>query len=250
MIKKTGNKLVDLYDIFTDSLTKAELKKSKLTKEILNFENKWSCSKTRHFLNNLCSHEEVVYFECGIARGSTLLSALWKNSTKAYACDSWLETKLGKNSYEKFEQNCKMFGNYIDNCNITLFNGSCWNIIGEHEEAFSPKPNVFFYDAGHSVNDHKRAVSHFLPILDDAFILIVDDFNDDRVNQGTILGLEEVHKTGQAKLLGSFQLLGFPPHAYIWKEEQRKPDSKWTDNERWGNAIWVGLFEKNKKEDV
>ena len=244
MIQKTGNKLVDLYDIFMDSLAKAQMNKSSLSNEMIEFEPMWSCPKMRHFLNNICSHEEIVYFECGVARGSTLISALYNNSTTVYACDLWLEEKLGKGSREIFNQNCEKFKENLENCSMTFFNGSCWNIVDQHKDKFDPKPNVLFYDAGHSVEDHRRAVSHFLPVMAKDFLMIVDDFADNRVCNGTLKGLDQLMKGNEARLINSVQLLGIPPHAFVWNEGDRKPNTSWSDNERWGNGVWIGLFQK------
>ena len=246
MIQKTGNKLVDLYDIFMDSLARAQMNKSNLPDKIIDFEPMWSCPKMRHFLNNLCSHEEVVYFECGVARGSTLISALYDNNTTAYACDLWLEEKLGTGSRDIFNQNCEQFSENLKKSNMTFFNGSCWDIVEQHQDKFSPKPNVFFYDAGHSIEDHRRAVSHFLPVLSDDFLMIVDDFADHRVCSGTLQGLDQLVKSDDVRLINSVQLLGIPPHAFIWNEGDRKPETTWSDNERWGNGIWIGLFRKSR----
>ena len=76
------------------------------------------------------------------------------------------------------------------------------------------------------------------------FLMIVDDFGDNRVCNGTLKGLDQLMKGNEARLINSVQLLGIPPHAFVWSEGDRKPNTSWSDNERWGNGVWIGLFQK------
>ena len=41
------------------------------------------------------------------------------------------------------------------------------------------------YDGGHTREDHRRALTHFEPCLADPAIVIIDDWNWERVRQGT-----------------------------------------------------------------
>jgi hypothetical protein len=60
------------------SVENAERGQSKLTPEILTIDG-MSSPKIRHFLNNICSYPGASYLEIGCWKGSTFVSALYKN---------------------------------------------------------------------------------------------------------------------------------------------------------------------------
>ena len=48
-----------------------------------------------------------------------------------------------------------------------------------------PKFNIYMYDGDHHRESHYKALVHYYNCLDDTFIYIVDDWNDERVRIGT-----------------------------------------------------------------
>ena len=236
------NNIIDICDMTIKSIAKAELGMSKLDDEILNFEKTWAAPKVRHFLNNLCSYENVVYLECGIARGSSLLSALYDNDIEAYACDLWLESKLGKEAYEKFVSNYNNFKDKITPEKVRIINGDCWDLTKNDVDI---KPNIFYYDAGHSVDDHRKAFTHFLPLLDDVFILIVDDVCDGRVREGTQMGISEFVSKNLGSIIWGITLPAFPSNSPYWEEGDKKPE-RFSDLDRWGNGFSIYIISQNR----
>ena len=69
-------------------LNDAENLKSKLSDEVLEIEG-MAGYKTRHFYNNICSMPNTVYLEIGCFKGSSLCSAMYKNSIQCVAIDNW-----------------------------------------------------------------------------------------------------------------------------------------------------------------
>ena len=241
----TGNLFFDMYDMMTDSYLNAELLQSNLDADIIEFEKAWNAPRVRHLLNNLCSYEDAVYFEAGVAAGSSYISALYKNyHATSYSCDIFLEKKCGPNGLQQFVDNVDKFRDYLpDPENQTLFPGDCWKVpMGDF---FKKRPNVFFYDAGHSKEDHTLAMTHFLPILDDYFIMIIDDWNDDRVMKGTMKGMEVMMEKKLGSILTYRDLHAFPHHAQGWKFAHTCTVGKDTfgDQTRWGNGILMLIIE-------
>src|SRR5262245_42345313 len=74
---------------------------SKLCPEILELEG-FSSPTTRSFLNSLCSTRSVNYLEVGVWKGSTLISASYKNTGQFTGIDNFSEWSLGaKDTFTK-----------------------------------------------------------------------------------------------------------------------------------------------------
>lgn len=171
-----------------ESLEKAENLTSKLDYEVIDFTGMTS-PKMKHFLNNICSYENVKYLEIGLGTGSTITSSLFKNEhVKSFASDIWLTKKVGENGKEKFEE---VYDYFLGEMRTKIFSGDCFTINPENFFE-GEKINVYLYDGGHEVEDHFKALEHFLPAMEKQFVLIVDDWNDDRVKKGTEQALKEL----------------------------------------------------------
>ena len=57
-------------------------------------------------------------------------------------------------------------------------------------DVFGEKADVFFYDGGHSLDDHYLALMHFQDSLADVFVFIVDDWGSEPVRAGTFASIE------------------------------------------------------------
>jgi len=172
------------------SVLNAEKLASGLPPEIIQLEG-MSSPKVRHFLNSVCSFEDTRYLEVGTAAGSTHVSAMFGNSPEvAVGMDLWLEQK-NEGGKEAFLENCeKCLGQKPteEPSDWYLMSGDCF------QADLSKMPhdiNVYFYDGGHEVEDHFQALKYFEPILADRFIMIIDDWNDHRVQLGTRLAIKE-----------------------------------------------------------
>lgn len=173
-----------------DAFKKTDSGISKLSECIFNIEG-MSGKKTRMFYNNLLEMDkEINYLEMGIYLGSTFISSMYKNlNVKGYAFDSFGNYSRGIHPF-------------LENLNTYLTNNESYVVTTENcfttpinTNISQTKFQVFLYDAGHSKEDHKNALLFYLPIMDDIFIYIIDDWNYDDVRNGTIESLKEANVT-------------------------------------------------------
>ena len=169
----------------------AEVFKSNLSEEFLNMDG-MSTEKVRHYLNNACSSVEFSsgtknYLEVGCASGSTYISSNFKsNLDRSYVCDIFTEEKCGANGKDDFINNCQK---YLGHPPKNLINEDCFSL---DLSSFTEKINLYLFDGPHEVNDHRKALTYFEEIFDDTVVVFIDDWNDDRVQLGTLLGLSEI----------------------------------------------------------
>ena len=159
------------------SLRKTDEHNSKLVgvNQILKMEG-MSGKKTRHFYNNICSMDDARYLEIGTWKGSSLCSAMYKNKMTCVAVDNWSEMWGPK---EEFMSN---FNKFKGENNATFIEKNCWDIDPNTIGKF----NIYMYDGNHTATSHFQALSHYLPCLDNEFIYLVDDWNWEKVRNGTM----------------------------------------------------------------
>ena len=195
---------------------------SKLSNDIITMDG-MSSKKIKHFLNNICSNSDVVYLEVGTGTGSTFCSAMYNNDIIAYACDAWLESKLGTDGRKTFLEN---YNKHINKKHgYTLIDGDCFSL---DLSLIKDKINVYFYDAGHEKEDHEKSLTYFEQILDDRCIMIIDDWNDEDVQNGTIDGLNKAHFLVKHQSLCSVI-----------------EDNITYNNEHWWNGLQVFVLERS-----
>lgn len=177
-----------LIEHVRQSLLNSENLRSKLDQELVDFTGMTS-PKIKHFLNNICSMDDVRYLEIGLGTGSTHVAALSKNEhVKSWSADLWLEKKVGDKGKERFEE---VYDYFLGDMRTKIFNGDCFTI--DLKDFFGDeKINIYLYDGGHEIDDHFKALEYFLPVLDKQFIFLVDDWNDYRVQNGTNKALNEL----------------------------------------------------------
>ena len=156
---------------------------TKIHPDILTMEG-MSGKKFRIFMNNLIeSIENVNYLEIGSWYGSTACSTIYGNKLSLTCIDNWSE-HYGRNM---FIENYNKFTN--DNVTITLiendFRSVDYNNIG--------KFNVYMFDGPHNENDQYDGVKIVQNALTDTYILIVDDYNHERVRNGTQNALRDLN---------------------------------------------------------
>jgi len=205
-----------LIEHVKNSITQAESEISKLTEEILKLDG-MSSNKVRHFLNNICSLPNSNYLEIGVWKGSTFISALYGNKLlNPIAIDNWSEFSGPKNI---FLQNVT---NFLESNNSTFYECNCFDFdLANIQE----KINIYFYDGGHSQEEQRRAFTYFNPIFEDTFIAIVDDYNCEKVKNGT----EEAFKELGYKILF----------------EEILPATHNGDKTNWWNGLYVAVISKN-----
>jgi hypothetical protein len=164
-----------------ESITRAENFESKLNEEILSLEG-MSSRKVRHFLNNLVTDNDR-YLEIGTWKGSTLISALYRNNPAYYlAIDNWTEFGGPK---QDFFNNCTKFLGFTPN----FIEGDCFNIDTTNINNIS----IYFYDGGHFEEDHYKSITYFYNCLAEYFTLIVDDWTDAGVRKGTRRAIKDTN---------------------------------------------------------
>lgn len=118
--------------------------KSKLTDDVLNMEG-MSSKKFRHLLNNLVD-DQTRLLEIGTWKGSTLISAIYKNNPEFYIAidDSSHHGDVTLDFYKNFKQFIGDKPNFLhqDSFTVSLKDN---NISGI---------NLYFYDGGHSWEQH------------------------------------------------------------------------------------------------
>lgn len=180
-ITSTSSKVSYIKNI-KNAYEKTLLDEHKLPDNILTM-NGMSGKKYRKFINNLIQEvKNPRYLEIGSWKGSTSCSALYGNSAKAVCIDNW--SQFGNVSYE-FKENIKKV---ILDENLTIIE----NDFREVDYSSIGKHNIYFFDGPHEESDQYDGLSFVLPALDDVFILIIDDWNDNRPRTGTKKAIEDL----------------------------------------------------------
>ena len=164
---------IDLIKHIEESLEKSNALISKLPNEILTMPG-MSGRKTRHFYNNICN-TDCKYLEIGTWAGSSLCSAMYGNKIKCVAIDNWSQFGGPKDVFMAY------FNKYKGDNDATFIESDCWAIDPTNLGKF----DIYMYDGGHSEEDHYKALSSFLPCLENRFIYLVDDWNEKSIQNAT-----------------------------------------------------------------
>lgn len=147
-----------------------------------------SSPRVRHLMNNLVNAPfDVSYLEVGLYKGSTFTAALYKNSPRrAVGVDNWSQFQTLGNNKDTFLAQTRP---YIDRQQYSLVEGDAFKL--DLKWPAEVPPNIYLYDGAHDYESQRLAISFFQQALADPFILIVDDFNDRAVQEGTWAALRE-----------------------------------------------------------
>ena len=221
-LKKDKKKLNALVDLTLSSIDDAAKKQSKFNQKDYQIQG-LSSEYIRHFLNNLCSYENAVYLEVGCYTGSTFFAAVQHNTCQAIAVDNFSEKSI------------KPFRNDILFLTISdperYFLDRCindkWKLINSDIKQvtnLNAVPNIIFYDASHEYDSQLENLNHILSLVDDEFILIVDDANFEGVVQSCDRFIEDnnLNPLYQRKILTTV------------------PE----DNTSWWNGIYINVLKK------
>lgn len=139
--------------------------------------------KHRAFINLLIQMvEDARYLEVGVFRGATLCAAVSGNKVRALGVDNWSE--YGGKANE-FYANLAQIKDVQSS--VSILEQDFRTVPYDHIGKF----NVYFYDGPHSYEDQYDGVLLALPALDDLAVLIVDDWNWERVREGTFNALAD-----------------------------------------------------------
>lgn len=206
-----SRKLVDCFN----------LEVSKLDLEVLTMEG-MSGKSFRTFINNLVDLTlDARYLEIGSWYGSTVCSAINGNRVKTTCIDNWSE----HNGREKFLENTNKYKN--NNVELTLIEDDYRKVDYTNIGKF----NIYMFDGPHNEQDQYDGVAFVQPALEDRYILIVDDYNHERVRNGTQNALKDLN----SKVLCEISV--------------RTSDNDLTpgvvcENSDWHNGYYIALIEK------
>ncbi|MGH9498665.1 MAG: class I SAM-dependent methyltransferase [Terriglobales bacterium] len=153
-----------------------------------------SGKKYRLLINNLIANiPDARYLEIGTWAGSTLCSAINRNSVRATAIDNWSEFGGPK---AQFLQNLERFK--TPGAKVAFLECDFRSVDYSRLGPF----NVYMFDGPHTSADQFDGIRLVLPALDDTFILIVDDWNHPPARQGTLKALHDLNLS----VLHSFEI--------------------------------------------
>jgi hypothetical protein len=181
--RPTSSRLVEHVET---AIARAERGESKLDRAAFRARG-FTSAKVRHLLNNLGSLDGLDYLEVGVHRGATFLATNYRNELlSAVAVDNWSEFDEDGSARAEFLQHCTTLlrpGSY------SVLEQDCFTVT----PAQLPAPvNFYVYDGEHGVGSQRRALMHFAPMLDDAFIFVVDDYTWAAARIGTQQAIVEL----------------------------------------------------------
>lgn len=147
-------------------------------------------AKTRLLLNRLVGElpSDEAYFEVGIHKGATFVSALLDHrGVAAYGNDNWSEFG-GLDSRKIFLDNTERYKDRLPN--FKVFETDAFEL--SETTPFDKPIGVYFYDGHHSMENQKRAITSFAKHLASKCIVLVDDWNLDGVRRGTWDGINAI----------------------------------------------------------
>lgn len=207
-----------------DAVAKACALRSKLTDGVLALEG-MSSPKVRHLLNNLCNFEGCNYLEIGSWKGSTVISAGFRNNGQFTAIESFRK-RYGQETSPKgaLLANKERFSRSAP---FVFYEADSWEF---DVSLISPRVNVYFYDGDHTPEGTGKAFTHFNAALADTFVLVMDDWNRGRIRDATSRAIRRSYRILYAREL-------FTPGR---KHEPNDTPSSW-----W-NGLYVAVLQKNR----
>jgi hypothetical protein len=125
--------------------------------------------------------EDARYLEVGTWQGSSTCSAMVGNYANITCIDNWSEFGGPK---KQFLENIEKFQG-VNRLEVIEKDSFETDLSGR-------KFNVYLYDGHHSAESHAKALTHFIDVMDDVFIFVVDDWGWEDTNTGTYKAIEEL----------------------------------------------------------
>lgn len=185
-----------------------------------------SSLRIRHLMNNLGAIS-TRYWDCGVHLGGLYCSTIrnnpnivWAGANDNFASDATNEDK----AYPQFVANadkCKSPDTFVSLTINNTFDVDPLLVNGPID--------LYLFDADHSYESQRKAMTHFLPAMADEFIVCVDDWQYGDVKKGTIDGLAD----SGCKILFQQELLNEEPY----NEEEHR-------NMQWWRGYYIALLKK------
>lgn len=154
------------------AIERADRLESKIDDETMSKLEGLSSPRVRHLLNNLAA-QATSYLEIGCYLGGTLRAALHGNDhLYCAAIDNFSMSPATRDQFFK---------------NTTGLN---FDFFEEDSFSFDTKKikqpiDLYFFDGCHSVDAQYKAVSYFLPVMAGEFVMVIDDWDMNKVQVGT-----------------------------------------------------------------
>lgn len=185
-----------------------------------------SSLKIRHLMNNLGAIS-TKYWDCGVHVGGLFCSTIRNNPNIVWAGanDNFASDETGDIKYEpQFRENVEKC--LPENTAFTLRKQDTFEVV---TPGIASGIDLYLFDADHSYESQRKAMTHFLPAMADEFIVCVDDWQYGDVKKGTIDGLAD----SGCKILFQQELLNEEPYT----EDQHR-------NEEWWRGYYIALLKK------
>ena len=140
-----------------------------------------------HLLNNLCSLPGSSHLHVGLLGGDSFVAALYGNELS-------LVQKVGLDWFkecteELFYRNCYTF---LPQDSFRIIKSACFSI---NKNIFTHPINIYFYDADHTEESNRKALTEYNDLFANVFIAVFDDWNWDFVRRGAFRGFDELGYT-------------------------------------------------------
>ena len=171
--------------------------------------------------------EKVKYLEIGTWAGSTLFSILFQNGEN-------MEYTTAIDNFSQFQENhpvrsslegglLQMFGNdnvkkyksgdlssEFENFKFQFLESHCFKLFGKY--------NLYFFDGPHSYEDTKKGFTYYNDVLEDNFVVLIDDWNRDYVKKAWKDVSKELNYTihHEWNLIGDGGIEDNPNHKEDW----------------------------------
>jgi len=185
-----------------------------------------SSLRIRHLMNNLGAIS-TMYFESGV-HVSGLFSSVIRNNPNiisATANDNWASDSTSEIKY---------YDQFVGNTLKCIHEDT--KLLVLIKDTFETDPSwvsgpidLYLFDADHSYESQRKAVTHFMPAMADEFIFCVDDWQYGDVKRGTIDGL----LNSGCEILFQQELLNTEPYT----EDQHR-------NDEWWRGFYLALLKK------
>lgn len=219
----TENKIIAIRD----AIERAKIHQSKMD------ELAWgvpalSSLKIRHLMNNLGAIS-THYLECGVHKGGLFCSTIRNNPNivTAFANDNFASDSDNED---------KVYPQFISN--VEKCKSEQTHFLPNIRETFECDPleikspiDLYLFDADHSYESQRKAMTHFLPAMADDFIVCVDDWQYGDVKRGTIDGILD----SECDILFQEELLNTEPYT--------DPETDHRNEEFW-RGFYVALLKK------
>ena len=179
---------MDKIALIQEAIEKGKAELSNLTPK--QFEvGGFTSPKIRHIMNNLGAIS-ANYLECGSHIGCSLIMTTYGNDN--------LKTAVAIDNWSEFNNNGRTKKEFLDNCEKNIpgkyqfIEKNCFKIT---EQDLPAKADLYLYDAAHDYESQKEGITHFVPLLADEFILMVDDTAWNAPIEGTNKGIQYMRLT-------------------------------------------------------